>query len=154
LPNPGTDMGWSATMGQDGREPAGHQVPLRLPRGAQRHPEHQRRERARLHAVRHPVSVQRVRQDDYSGTLGIGGQAASHRQLQRSGTRLHWALQAGIHEVVYLCDKSKHKPLVEASRRMFEMAGWSGARARDSGSFPVVCAHSAGRCRGDLPTVY
>eukprot|EP00730_Choanoeca_flexa_P016559 TRINITY_DN7855_c0_g1_i1.p1 TRINITY_DN7855_c0_g1~~TRINITY_DN7855_c0_g1_i1.p1 ORF type:complete len:196 (+),score=32.60 TRINITY_DN7855_c0_g1_i1:94-681(+) len=32
-------------------------------------------------------------------------------------------IQSGIAEVVYLCDKSKDKPLVQASRRMFDLAG-------------------------------
>eukprot|EP00049_Salpingoeca_infusionum_P027486 m.32653 g.32653 ORF g.32653 m.32653 type:complete len:246 (-) comp9542_c0_seq1:285-1022(-) len=32
-------------------------------------------------------------------------------------------IQAGIEKVVYLCNKSKHKPLTQASRRMFDLAG-------------------------------
>lgn len=33
------------------------------------------------------------------------------------------SLQAGIVKVVYLCDKSRHKPLSQAARTMFDMAG-------------------------------
>ncbi|EDQ90054.1 uncharacterized protein MONBRDRAFT_3136, partial [Monosiga brevicollis MX1] len=32
-------------------------------------------------------------------------------------------IQAGIVEVVYLCDKSRDKPLVQASRHMFDLCG-------------------------------
>lgn len=61
----------AASLDQEASRPAADQVPICVPCRDERHPEHQRRVCARVHALLHALPLQRMCKDDHSGAARV-----------------------------------------------------------------------------------